>query len=130
MALSDDQRNILFTGSSAVGDVRTPSLGLSKNQLDAANQILSEKNNYKRKENVFSLVRTKPMLILLPIVGGTEQFRKTYPEDNLFVSLACCIPKTTNVKLESKTYQTNSVFRDQLKFKFDLETDDDESVLI
>ena len=27
MALSDDQRNILFTGSSAVGDVRTPSLG-------------------------------------------------------------------------------------------------------
>ncbi|MDB4249145.1 Z1 domain-containing protein [Amylibacter sp.] len=130
MALSDDQRNILFTGSSAVGDVRTPSLGLTKIQLDEANQILSEKNNYKRKENVFSLVRTKPMLILLPIVGGTEQFRKTYPEDNLFISLACSIPKTINVKLESKTYQTNSVFRNQLKFKFDLETDDDESVLI
>ena len=37
------KRNILFTGSSAVGDVRTPSLGLTRIQLDAADQILSEK---------------------------------------------------------------------------------------
>ena len=126
MDLSHNNKYISFTARSAVANPDTPKLGLTNKQITEAEKISAEKI-YKLKENSYSVVRTRPMLILLPVTGGTEKFREYYPNNN-FISLACSIPSTINVNLQPRTYQVNSVFR-RNQYELNFQNDEDESVI-
>lgn len=107
-----------FGGSkSSVGDQDTPRIGLTDDEVRAADDI--PRATY---ENKYCLVRKKPLIVLFLVRPNPEE--KSDIKGAAF-SLAICMP-STNRLVREQTYQINKVLRDQIMKESEDNADDDE----
>ncbi len=118
-----ENNNYRFTGTSnSAGDQDSVKLGLSREQLQRAELLKSQK---ARGRNIHCLVRQRPLLIIYTVATPSDIAGSKL--EGYAVSLGFCLPRT-ELQSREQTYQVNTVFQ-QSSFSFyddDFEEEDDD----
>jgi len=111
-------------GRNRVADPDDAEIGLSKDQIHAAN---AEKMSGRlRGDKAFCAQRTRPLLLIHAFTTD-----ETIPDIKLagpIITLSFCLPRTGKATNE-RTYQVNAVYRRQINEAVEAEAEDDEAML-